>query len=121
MATTDVSTAGAISRTLTIQPSYVIAWQRKVQVVVDFSDDRTRFGRQKGSAYSEYDLIFRNRTLSEYQDFVTFWNQHYPAWPFSWTDDFQSASYTCYFISDISAEVQSDCSIDFRVRIQTTA
>ena len=106
--------------TLSYQPSYAIAWQRKLPVTVDYSDDRTRYGRTKGAAYNEFDLIYRNRTESEYDSFVTFWAAHYPATAFTWTEAFTGDSKTCYFISDISAEVQSDCSVDFRVRIQTT-
>lgn len=106
--------------TLPDNPSYVIAWQRQVNVVVDYSDDRTRFGRQKGGIYSEYDLIFRGRTENEYSTFISFWESHYPATAFTWTEAFTGDSKTCYFISAVSAEVQNDCAVDFRVRIQTT-
>ena len=105
---------------LPYQPSYVIAGQQRQIVVVDYSDDRTRYGRKKGGVFYDYDLIFRNRDLTEFQAFQTFWGNHYPATQFTWSEPFQNVTHTGYFTSDISYEIEADCAITYRVKIQTT-
>lgn len=106
---------------LPYQPSYVISGQQRQNVVVDFSDDRTRYGRKKGGRYFEYDLIFRNRQLAEFQAFQTFWQTNYPATLIDWTEPFQNVTHTGYFVSELSYEISFEGAIDYRVRIQTTA
>lgn len=105
---------------LPYQPSYVISGQQLQNVVVDYSDDRTRYGRKRGGTYYEYDLIFRNRQLAEFQAFQTFWSNNYPATAFTWLEPFQNVTHTCYFISGITYEINFEGAIDYRVRIQTT-
>ncbi len=107
---------------LTIQPSYVVSWQRRRVVVVDYADDRTRYGRVKGTEpFVTFDLIFRNRTASEYSSFLSFFDSKYPATAFYWTEKTTNVQFSCYFVSDISVEVQSDCSVDWRVRMEGTS
>lgn len=105
---------------LTIQPSYVVAWQRRQNAIVDYADDRTRYGRTKGPIYTTFDLTFRNRTASEYSTFLAFYDLKWPSTSFLWTEKTQNIQYTCYFISDISAEVEGDCAVTWRVRMEGT-
>jgi phage-related protein len=109
------------NQSLPYQPSYVISGQQLQNVVVDFADDRTRYGRKKGGRYFEYDLTFRNRQLAEFQAFQTFWQNHYPATAFDWVEPYQNVTHTCYFISPLSYEINFEGAIDYRVRIQSTA
>lgn len=106
--------------TLPYQPSYVIAGRQLQNAVVDYSDDRTRYGRTKAGRYFEYDLEFRNRQLDEFQAFQTFYTQNFPATAFDWFEPYQNVTHTGYFISALEYQINFDNSIDYKVRIQTT-
>lgn len=103
---------------LPFQPSAVIPVQLVQNAVVDYADDRTRYGRRKGSRYYEFDLSFNNRQLSEFARFRTFWQDLYPASPFTWVEPFQGLTLTCYFTSNLSYEIESSGAINYRVRIE---
>ena len=105
---------------LPYQPSYVIIARQIQNVLVDYSDDRTRFGRTKAGRYFEYDLEFKNRQLNEFQAFQVFYNKNYPATAFTWLEPYQNVTHDCYFISTLDYQINFDNSIDYRVRIQTT-
>ena len=105
---------------LPYQPSYIITGQQLQNVIVDYSSNRTRYGRKRGGSYFQYDLIFRNRQLPEFQAFQAFWQQHYPATLFTWTEPYQGIVHACYFISEVSYEIQFAGSIDYKVKIETT-
>lgn len=71
---------------LPYKASAAIPIQYQQNVVVDYSDDRTRYGRKKGDPYYVLDLTFENREPAEYHAFEAFWNAHYPATSFEYTE-----------------------------------
>lgn len=103
---------------LPYQPSAVIPVQYNQVVAVDYSDDRTRYGRKKGDPYYALDLSFNNRDLAEFQAFKTFFDAHYPATAFTFTEQFQNLELQCYFVSSLSYEIAFDCAVNYRVRIE---
>lgn len=105
-------------QSLSQKPSAVIPVQYVQNVVVDLADDRTRYGRTKGTRYYEFDLSFNNRDLTEFGNFKTFWENHYPATAFTFVEAFQNITLTCYFTSNIVYEIQSSGAINYRVRIE---
>lgn len=105
---------------LPFQPSAVIPVQLTQNAVVDYADDRTRYGRRKGSRYFEFDLSFNNRQLAEFARFRTFWQDLYPASPFTWVEPFQNLTLTCYFTSNLSYDIESSGAINYRVRVEGT-
>lgn len=71
---------------LPYKASAAIPVQYQQNAVVDFADDRTRYGRTKGSPYYVFDLTFANREPSEFHAFQAFWEAHYPDTAFEYTE-----------------------------------
>lgn len=71
---------------LPYKASAAIPVQYQQNAVVDFADDRTRYGRTKGSPYYVFDLTFENREPSEFHAFQAFWDNHYPDTAFEYTE-----------------------------------
>lgn len=71
---------------LPYKASAAIQVQYQQNAVVDFSDDRTRYGRKKGDPYYVFDLTFANREPSEFHAFQAFWDAHFPGTAFEYTE-----------------------------------
>lgn len=106
--------------TLPYQPHWPVIGRELQNVSVDYTDTRVRYGRTKGPRYFEYDLEFKNRELTEFAAFQTFYRNHFPATAFNWYEPFQDVTHRCYFISSLEYTINLDGAIDYRVKIQTT-
>jgi hypothetical protein len=98
-------------------PSYGYKLKRKRRYLLAVAEDGTRTGRVKGGFTWAFDLVWKNRTLTEYNTLLAFWEAQGYASAFTYVDAIRGSSHACYFDSEIEAEASSFDVIDFSCTI----
>ena len=83
-------------------PSYSYKFKRKRRVLLAEMDDFTRTGRIKSGSIWQFDLVWNNRSVAEYEALVEFLDQQGYHLPFNYTDQVRGSNHICYFDSDVS-------------------
>lgn len=98
-------------------PSFGYKQKRKRRYLLAVAEDGTRTGRVKGPFTWAFDLVWKNRSLEEYNTLLAFWETQGYAGQFVFQDAIRNSLHNVYFDSEIEAEASSFDVIDFNVSI----
>jgi hypothetical protein len=99
--------------TLPLEPDYTYKVHRQRRILLAIAEDGTPTGRFKGPIRWSFELVFRNRTVDEYESLRTFWETQGYHIPFTYTDPILGVTVTCRFDSEISMSGSSFNTLDF--------
>jgi hypothetical protein len=99
-------------------PSYSYKIKRKRNVLLAVMEDFTRTGRIKSGTIWQFDLIWNERPIQEYEALIEFADLQGYHLPFQYTDVIRGTGHVCYADSDVSdAEADSFDTVRFSWRI----
>lgn len=98
-------------------PSFSYKIRRKRNVLLAQAIDFTRYGRMKSGAIWQYDLVFNNREISEFEVLISFADTQGFHIPFIYRDPLRGSTHNCYFDSEVEGDPSSFNEINFSVRI----
>jgi hypothetical protein len=99
-------------------PSYSYKFRRKRRILLAEMDDFTRAGRIKSGSIWQFDLVWSDRSVAEYEALVEFIDVQGYHLPFNYTDVIRGSNHVCFFDSDASEfDTQSFDDGNFSVRI----
>ncbi len=98
-------------------PSYGTKPKVHQRVLLAVAEDGTRTGRIKSGIQYGFDLVYKNRSTSEYATLMSFWQTMGLHLPFNYYDKLQNVWFTLYFDSEIEGEYLSFALIDFSVAV----
>lgn len=98
-------------------PNYGTKPKLNRKFLLAVAEDGTRTGRIKGGETWTFDLVFKNRTRTQYLTLRSFWNTMGYATEFAYYDKLLNIWFTLAFDSGIDAEYVSFDSVDFTVTV----
>jgi hypothetical protein len=85
-----------------VKPSWPVKGRLSRLSVTNFSDDRQRRGRTKGSVVQINELFWRDASVEDLTLLVNFWNDHLGVKPVSWSDPSYNQIRNGFIISELS-------------------
>lgn len=98
-------------------PSFGYKISRKKNVLLAQAIDFTRFGRIKSGNIWQFDLVWNDRPVAEFETLVSFCDTQGYHLPFIYNDQVRHSTHICFFDSDVEAPAHSFDGMSFSVRI----
>jgi hypothetical protein len=99
-------------------PNYDIPGEIDRLVAVGFAEDGSIHGSVLGEPKHSFELVFKNRNVTELVAVIAFWRDRYPEKPFLYRDHIRGVSVPVYFNSALRWEAAGKCQISYAFRIK---
>lgn len=107
-----------VTNSLPLNPSAVITTSIDKTTRVLFSDDRNRYSRSRGLPYSQFNLTFVNRSISDLTAMQSFWSVFYPQGLITWSDPSTGYDWEGYITENLQWEFFAACSVQIQMSIE---